>query len=139
MIFHLALAQDWADAVVPCHYDVSTRGVTLAEQGFIHASKDSGQTRRVRETFYSDVADLVVAHFDEGHLVEAGFTVRMGPSDLRDEQSERFPHIYGGPLPTVAVIKIMTFIRHLSRPAVIGVTDTLAQCLFASQVYKGEL
>ena len=106
MFFHLALAQDWADAVASGHYDVSTRGVTLAKQGFIHASKDSDQTRRVRDMFYSDVADLVVLHIDEQRLADAGLDVRFEPGNPSDPNSERFPHIYGGPLPVNAVVEV---------------------------------
>lgn len=37
-IYHIAFDSDWALASEAGEYRVSTRGKTLAEQGFIHAS-----------------------------------------------------------------------------------------------------
>src|SRR3546814_8343498 len=56
MIFHIALASDWAEAKAAGSYTVSTRGRTLAEEGFIHASR-ADQWTGVREAFYSDVTE----------------------------------------------------------------------------------
>ena len=38
VIYHIALAADWEQALRDGRYTISTRGLTLAEQGFIHAS-----------------------------------------------------------------------------------------------------
>ena len=37
-ILHAALPDDWARACLDGSYDVSTRGRTLVDEGFIHAS-----------------------------------------------------------------------------------------------------
>ena len=67
-MFHLALPEDWADAQTSGRYAMSTRGVTLAEQGFIHASKNDEQVRRVRSLVFSDVEDVLLLHTDEHRL-----------------------------------------------------------------------
>ncbi len=79
-------------------YLLSSRGLTLAEQGFIHAG-DAHQVGPVANRIYrSDSADdLVVLIIDPG---------RLRP-ELRYEEApglgESFPHIYG-PLNTDAVV-----------------------------------
>jgi Protein of unknown function (DUF952) len=37
-IYHIAAAADWERAVRDGQYTMSTRGLTLAEQGYIHAA-----------------------------------------------------------------------------------------------------
>nr|WP_108870530.1 DUF952 domain-containing protein [Tessaracoccus timonensis] len=106
MMFHLALPEDWADAQTSGRYAMSTRGVTLAEQGFIHASKNGEQVRRVRSLVFSDVEDILLLHIDEHRLTDAGLVVRMEPGDPSDPNSELYPHLYGGPLPVSAVVAV---------------------------------
>jgi uncharacterized protein (DUF952 family) len=96
LIFHIAERAEWEaarDAGRP--YEVSTRGRTLAEEGFIHASHDEDQVRRVRRAFYADLDDLVLLAIDPQDL------------DVRDEAvgDDVFPHIYG-PIPPSAVIEV---------------------------------
>ncbi len=38
LIYHIAFAEDWAQGSRVGEYTISTRGRTLAQQGFIHAS-----------------------------------------------------------------------------------------------------
>ncbi|MCO5986447.1 DUF952 domain-containing protein [Actinoallomurus spadix] len=95
-IFHIAERADWEaarDAGRP--YDVSTRGRTLAEEGFIHASRDDEQVRKVRRAFYADLDDLVLLVIDP-----AGLDVRHEPVG-----DDVFPHVYG-PIPLEAVIEV---------------------------------
>ncbi|GAA0370995.1 DUF952 domain-containing protein [Microbispora corallina] len=103
MIFHLALAGDWAEAVRAGEYRVSTLGRTLEEEGFIHASADLEQAFGVARRFYRDVAEpLVLLHIDVDRL---GAPVRF---EVPDGMSEAFPHIYG-PIPVAAVVTVTPF------------------------------
>lgn len=100
-IFHLALASDWAEAQASGSYTVSTRGRTLAEEGFIHASRGD-QWPAVRERFYADItAPLVLLQIDTERL---GVPVVEEPAE--PGATETFPHIYG-PLPVAAVVKVV--------------------------------
>ncbi|HWU21643.1 MAG TPA: DUF952 domain-containing protein [Nocardioides sp.] len=98
-IFHLALASDWAAAQQAGRYTISTRGRTLAEEGFIHASRGD-QWPAVRERFYAGVTEpLVLLQID---------TDRLGVPLIEEPAvpggTETFPHIYG-PLSVDAVVK----------------------------------
>jgi len=68
-IFHIAAAADWERAVRDGQYTMSTRGLTLTEQGFIHAATAS-QVALVANAFYQDVPDLLLLVID---------TERVGP------------------------------------------------------------
>jgi uncharacterized protein (DUF952 family) len=95
-IFHIAERPVWEavrEAGGP--YEVSTRGLTLAEVGFIHASRDEEQVRTVQQAFYADLDDLVLLVIDP-----EGLDVRHEPVG-----DDVFPHIYG-PLPIDAVIDV---------------------------------
>ena len=97
VIYHIATAADWARAAEAGQYTTSTRGVTLAEEGFLHAS-DAGQVAPVANMFYRDMGEpLLLLVIDTGRLT----------SPLRYEDvpgaAAPFPHIYG-PLNPDAVI-----------------------------------
>jgi uncharacterized protein (DUF952 family) len=97
-IFHLALAADWESALRLGEYAVSTRGRTLAEEGFIHASR-ADQWPGVRERFYADVSEpLVLLVIDPTRLAA---TVREEPVP---GTAETFPHVYG-PINLDAVVE----------------------------------
>ncbi|GMA31277.1 DUF3866 family protein [Litorihabitans aurantiacus] len=104
-VHHLALAADWDDAVSGGTYAVSTRGVPLAAQGFVHASR-ADQVDGVADAFYADLADggAVLLDVDADALREAGVAVVAEPGDPRNAspRAERFPHVYGA-IPTAAV------------------------------------
>jgi uncharacterized protein (DUF952 family) len=104
MIFHIALPEDWAAAQAAGAYTVSTRGVSLDEQGFIHAGENLEQVEFVRSLAYSDVEDLLLLVIDE---------MKLDVPLKREEAPEVgmvFPHIYG-PLPLAAVVEV----RHLQQ------------------------
>jgi uncharacterized protein (DUF952 family) len=89
IIYHIATADDWQQAVRDGEYTTSTIGRTLAEEGFLHASS-AGQVNWVANTFYRDVTgDLVLLVIDTTLLA----------SPLRYEDvpgwDEPFPHVYG--------------------------------------------
>lgn len=93
-ILHLALPDEWADAVAAGSYQRSTRGRSLAEEGFIHASFRH-QLDGVAARFYADLDELVLLHVDRRAL-DADIKVEAVPG------GERFPHVYG-PIPVTAV------------------------------------
>jgi uncharacterized protein (DUF952 family) len=95
-IFHIAERAEWEAARAARRpYEVSTRGRTLAEEGFIHASRDEDQIREVRRAFYAGLDDLVLLMIDP-----EGLDVRYEPVG-----DDVFPHIYG-PIPPRAVIEV---------------------------------
>ncbi|HOW00092.1 MAG TPA: DUF952 domain-containing protein, partial [Rhodoglobus sp.] len=74
-IFHIAHAIDWHDAERTGEYRVSTRGRTLDEVGFIHASSEA-QVVGVANAFYSDdPLTLIVLELDEARIEAAGIRV----------------------------------------------------------------
>jgi uncharacterized protein (DUF952 family) len=97
-LFHIALAEDWAAAQATGEYVTSTRGRTLAEEGFIHCSF-ADQVDATAARFYADVEDAVVLRIDPRRL-----TSRVEVEDLFGT-GERFPHVYG-PIPVTAVIDV---------------------------------
>jgi uncharacterized protein (DUF952 family) len=96
-IYHIATASDWAQALAAGEYTTSTRGRTLAEQGFIHSST-ADQVAPVANMIYQGLPDLLVLVID---------TDRVRP-EIRFEMvpgwDEPFPHIYGA-LNADAVVK----------------------------------
>ena len=95
-IFHMALPDDWAAAFTTGEYRMSTRGVTLEQEGFIHCSTRA-QVQDTANRFYGDLDQLVVLTIDP----------QVVPSTIRWEPpapgvDTLFPHIYG-PLPIAAV------------------------------------
>lgn len=104
-IFHLALLSDWQAAQRAGSYTISTRGQTLAEVGFIHASR-ADQWTGVRDRFYSDVtAPMVLLQIDPALLEVPVLDEPPVPG-----ASETFPHVYG-PLPVAAVVKAIPLDR----------------------------
>ncbi|HET9633111.1 MAG TPA: DUF952 domain-containing protein [Terrabacter sp.] len=98
MIYHLAEQADWEQAQREGTYTRSTRGRSLEEEGFIHASS-AEQWPVVRSRFYADVAEpLVLLHIDESLL---GSPVVREVGD--PATGETFPHVYG-PIEVSAVV-----------------------------------
>ncbi|CAN5525557.1 DUF952 domain-containing protein [soil metagenome] len=95
-IYHAALPDDWSAARRCGEYRMSTRGVTLEHEGFIHCSHRH-QVEGVARRFYSDVAELVLLTIDPARLPVP--VVEEPPTDGIDEL---FPHVYG-PIPVDAV------------------------------------
>lgn len=99
MIFHLAESGHWAAAQESGVYEQSTRGRTLAGEGFIHASS-AEQWPVVRSRFYADYpGDLVLLTIDPDQLHAE---VRLEVGDI--VTGESFPHIHG-PLDVDAVVE----------------------------------
>lgn len=104
-IWHLAELEHWQAALATGNYDRSTRGASLAEVGFIHASYPE-QLPGVAAFLYAKVTDpLVVLEIDPAALAAAGVPVRVEPGDPSDPASPHFPHLYA-PLPVAAVTRV---------------------------------
>jgi uncharacterized protein (DUF952 family) len=106
LIYHIASAADWEQARQDGEYTTSTRGMSLAVQGFIHAST-APQVAPVANAFYGDDQDLVVLVIDTGRL---GPELRYEPVPGWDDP---FPHIYG-PLNVDAVVTTLPLDRDAS-------------------------
>jgi uncharacterized protein (DUF952 family) len=105
-LLHITDCVCWQEAVRLGEYRMSTRGVTLEQQGYIHCSLRH-QLRTVAELVYGDADDLVVLVIDSEQV----------PSDIRWEApapgGERYPHIYGA-LPVGAVTDVISVGRGAS-------------------------
>lgn len=97
-IFHIATVADWDAARAGGGYTTSTRGRTLAEEGFIHASRGD-QWQGVRDRFYADVTEpLVLLVIDTDRLTSPVVEEPVADS------AETFPHVYG-PIDVDAVVQ----------------------------------
>jgi uncharacterized protein (DUF952 family)/heme-degrading monooxygenase HmoA len=103
-ILHMALPADWRQAQTTNEYRVSTRGVSLEQEGFIHCSFPH-QLEGVANRFYADLTDLELLHVQPDLLDVA---VRVEPP--ADGVAELFPHVYG-PIPTTAVVAVTPWRR----------------------------
>lgn len=105
-IYHCATAADWAAATAAGDYRVSTRGRTLDDEGFLHASY-AGQVQGVLDRFYADLESaLLLLVIDPDRLGVPVVAEAPAPG-----MTELFPHIYG-PLPVAAVIDVVPLERH---------------------------
>ncbi|ONI55629.1 MULTISPECIES: DUF952 domain-containing protein [unclassified Streptomyces] len=108
-LLHLAEAPLWEAARGTGTYEMSTRGRTLQEEGFIHLSLPH-QLPSVARMLYgdgdgdggeggADGHDLVVLVVDPARLTAPVRYEAMKPG------GEEFPHLYG-PLPVDAVVEV---------------------------------
>ena len=96
MILHIALPEDWAAARRTGRYTASTRGASIGDVGFLHASDTAAQVEAVGAAIYPDRPDAFVVGLDEDELVGAALQVRREPGDPSDPSSAEFPHVYPG-------------------------------------------
>jgi uncharacterized protein (DUF952 family) len=101
-IYHIATAADWTRARRDGPYTTSTRGRTLAEEGFIHAST-AGQVALVANAFYQGEADLLLLLVIDTARVSSEIRYEHVPG-----QAQPYPHIYG-PLNVDAVVQARPF------------------------------
>jgi uncharacterized protein (DUF952 family) len=98
-LLHITERDSWRRAEQEGEYRMSTRGVTLEQEGFIHCSLRH-QLRAVAELVYADSDDLVVLVIDSEQV----------SADIRYEApapgAECYPHIYGA-LPVGAVTEVV--------------------------------
>jgi uncharacterized protein (DUF952 family) len=93
-ILHIAYLTDWEDALDADAYRVSTRGASLDDVGFIHASKNREQATRVAQFVYADDEEPLVVLVVDDVAIEASGTSLIY-EDGGDGDGELFPHIYG--------------------------------------------
>ena len=103
-IFHLALPDDWATAFATGEYRMSTRGVTLEQEGFIHCSTRA-QVEATANAFYGDIEQLVVLTIDPSKVAAPIRYEAPAPGS-----ADLVPHIYG-PLPIAAVVDATFWFR----------------------------
>ncbi|MCY7394554.1 MAG: DUF952 domain-containing protein [Nocardioides sp.] len=99
-IFHIATAADWERARADGSYTTSTLGVSLEQQGFIHASR-AEQWPDVRDRIYAGCTEpLVLLEIEPAQLGCPVVEEVAAPGT-----TETFPHVYG-PLPPAAVLAV---------------------------------
>ncbi|MQA12539.1 MAG: DUF952 domain-containing protein [Pseudonocardiaceae bacterium] len=82
---------------------MSTRGISYAEQGYVHCALRH-QVRGVAERFFGDAEDVVLLVVDGSRLSDPVRYEAPAPG------AEEFPHLYG-PLPMEAVVDVVPVSR----------------------------
>ena len=107
-IYHVSLAADWTAAQAAGEYTVSTRGRTLEQEGFLHASY-ADQVPGVLDRFYADVTEpMVLLVIDPDRLTVP--LVPECPPGATGEGAQKFPRLYG-PLDPAAVVEVLPLAR----------------------------
>lgn len=114
-IFHIATLADWTAALSSGSYTTSTRGRTLAEEGFIHASRND-QWLAVRRRFYADIDEPVVLLTIDTDLLTSS-VVEEHVADSADT----FPHVYG-PINVEAVLTALPLDEPVEEPLEVQAT-----------------
>jgi glutathione S-transferase len=99
-LYHLALAEEWQQALAEGVYRRSTRGMSIEQVGYLHASHGD-QIAATFERFYADAGPVRLLSIDPKRLAAAGLEVK---EEAAPDSGELFPHVYGGPLPCEAVV-----------------------------------
>ncbi|MEU6097450.1 DUF952 domain-containing protein [Streptomyces sp. NPDC047079] len=105
-LVHLTERSVWESARATGFYEMSTRGVTLQEEGFIHCSLRHQVPRVARRVYgqYEGPDELVLLVIDPGLLTAPVRYEAVRPG------GEEFPHIYG-PIPVSAVVDVEVWDR----------------------------
>lgn len=98
-LLHLTEPALWEAALASGRYEGSTRGRTLADEGFIHCSLPE-QLPAVAALVYGDFTGPLVVLVIDPELVDAPLRYEAPAPG-----AERYPHLYG-PLPTCAVVDV---------------------------------
>ena len=101
-LYHLALNEEWREARAAGLYTRSSRGLSLEQVGFIHASH-AHQIAGTYARFYADLPAGAVRllTLDPARLAACGVAVVAEPAP---ESGELFPHLLGA-LPIEAVLR----------------------------------
>ena len=113
-LYHLALPEEWAEAQSQGEYRRSSRGLSLEQVGFIHASY-AHQLAFTHRLYYADLPRVLLLTIAPQRLAAAGVVVQAEPAA---GGQELFPHLYGA-LPLAAVVAVENW-----RPA--GVPQAVA-------------
>ncbi|MCW2764993.1 MAG: hypothetical protein JWO11_952 [Nocardioides sp.] len=100
-IFHIATAADWEAAQASGAYTTSTLGVSLEEEGYIHASR-ADQWEGVRERFYRGVTEPLLLLEIDTALLDSPVVEEVPAPGM----TETFPHVYG-PIQPAAVVGVV--------------------------------
>jgi len=119
-IFHIATVADWEAAQRSGSYTTSTRGRTLAEEGFIHASHGD-QWQGVRRLFYAGVTEPLVLLAIDPDRLDAPVV-----EEVPEGADRAFPHIYGA-LNTDAVVRAIPLDE---RGAPVGEAESFTRVFF---------
>ena len=103
-IFHITLPADWEQAQRDGAITMSTRGVTLAEEGFVHCSYGD-QVAATAARIFGDLDEVVVLRIDPDLV-----TSPIVAEDLYGSGID-FPHVYG-PIDVGAVAEARTVSPH---------------------------
>lgn len=98
MIFHITDPDRWAQSQAEGEHTGSSRGVELADEGFIHCSTEAQWPATV-ERFYADAEALLLLHIDETLLDVPLLYEHSG------DAPDPFPHVYG-PINLAAVVEV---------------------------------
>jgi glutathione S-transferase len=98
MIYHLTEPDRWAQSLAEGVHTGSSRGIELADEGFIHCST-AEQWPATRERYYGDLDTVLLLHIDESLIDSEVVYEQLGDAPAP------FPHIYG-PLPLAAVVHV---------------------------------
>lgn len=112
VILHAAVPRDWATAHDAGSYDMSTRGVTLAEADFVHAST-AAQLPGVLHRYYGDLSAVDLLVIDVERLEHEGATLRW--EQVQGSADGPYPHVYGV-VPTVAVVDVVRLNHEVGTP-----------------------
>jgi uncharacterized protein (DUF952 family)/DNA-binding CsgD family transcriptional regulator len=103
-LFHVTDRMTWSVALRAGEYRMSSRNLTLEQQGFVHCALRH-QIRDVAQKLYRDAHDLVVLVIDSARV----------QAPVRYEASapggERYPRVYGA-IPVAAVTEVIEVGRH---------------------------
>ncbi|WP_224276953.1 DUF952 domain-containing protein [Nocardioides lacusdianchii] len=120
-IFHIATDADWRRTLETGTYSTSTVGRTLAEEGFIHASRRE-QVQGVFDRYYRGLGEhLVLLTIDPSRLTGAEVRVEEVGDDT-------YPHVYG-PINRTAVVDVAPLDRR-------GGTETLMSMWISGMVVR---
>jgi uncharacterized protein (DUF952 family) len=103
-IYHVSLVSEWRAARGAGEYTMSSNGVTLAQQGFIHCCYVN-QIQDVLQRFYADVTEPMCMLAIDPDRVQAPVI-----AENLEGGAELFPHIYG-PIPISAVTEVTMLTR----------------------------
>ena len=102
-IFHIATDADWRRTLDSGTYTTSTVGRSLAEEGFIRASRRD-QVQGVFDRYYRTLGErLVLLTIDPARLTDADVRVEAVGDDT-------YPHVYG-PINRTAVVDVVPLDR----------------------------
>ncbi|MCX4964744.1 DUF952 domain-containing protein [Streptomyces sp. NBC_00654] len=103
-LLHITEEPLWEAARGKGRYEMSTRGRTLGEEGFIHCSLPHQLAGVAQMLYGADDQGLVVLVIDPGRLTDPVRYEAVKPG------GEKFPHLYG-PLPVDAVVEVRPWQR----------------------------